>query len=238
MKKNALHKSKKRAAKKPPRNRFHRHSKLSEYKFLQVLEAFSEDKPAALAASETRISVKTVRTIYSGFRDRLIAATISDPYEFGGAGRFLLDGGKLGDRGRRFLAELARSETYAAHVRRHDFRLKKGERFTDELFECAVRAFCTLAMHGQPEDHYPPKTVEAILIFREIADWIAANRDQAGFLEQQASFLSRFDAIVEQMPRLLEKEDLLALRTHSKLHRFPENILLTGLRHYLLKDPL
>tara|TARA_R110001599_G_scaffold25282_7_gene90570 strand:- start:12763 stop:13479 length:717 start_codon:yes stop_codon:yes gene_type:complete len=231
-------KTEKHPIRKQPRNRFYRYAKLSEYKFLKVLKAFAEDKPVADASSEIQISAKTVRALYKGLRTRLIKASNSDPYAFGGAGRFLLDGGQLGDRGRRFLSELAESVTYAGHVKRHDFRLKKGERFTDELFECAIRAFCTLAMPGQPEDHYPSEVLEAIFIFREISEWIGKNRDHAEHLEEEASLLSRFDAVIEQMPQLLEKEDLFALKKHSKLHRFPENILLTDLRRYLLKDPL
>lgn len=238
MRKNMAGKSKKQSQKSAPRNRFHRRAKLSEYKFLKVLQAFADDIPANVTAQKTRISVKTVRGLYAGFRDRLIAGAISDPYAFGGAGRFLLDGAKLGDRGRRFLAELGKSKTYASHIKLHGFRRKPGTKHTDELFECAVRAFCTLAMKGRPEDYYPKETTNAVRTFREILEWVSENMEHAELLEQQSSLMTRLDVIIEQMPRLLEQEDLLSLKTHSTPHRYPENVLFEHLRKYLLQDPL
>jgi hypothetical protein len=220
------------------RNRYHRRAKLSEYKFLQVLQGFADDLPIDDAAKRTRISSKTVRALYRGLREKLIAAALHDPFAFGGAGRFLIDNGRLGDRGRRFLEELAKTETYDRHLQRHAPRIGGKANASVELFECAVRSFCTMSMRNKPEEYYPPETLQALQTFHEIAAWIAENRKSAEFLEERAQLLSRFVKITDQLPRLLEKEDLLALKSHARPHRYPGNVLYEDLRRYLLRDPL
>lgn len=229
---------KKKLGEQPLRNRYHRHAKLSEYRFLKVLAQYASDISVAEAALSVRISEKTVRTLYVGFRGRMIAAMLNDPFAFGGAGRFLLDGRRLGDRGRRFLGEVGKSTIFKDHLKTHVRRKLAESPYNEHLLECAVRLFCTLSMRNAPEHYYPPETMEALKTFREIAGWISENREQVGFLEHRAELLTRFDSIIQNMPRLLEQEDLLALRTHSREHRFPGNVLYDDLRRYLLRDPL
>ena len=85
-----------------PKNRYMRGSKLSEYKFLQILRVFAEDKTSAELASEIRVSEKTIRATYRHLREKLLEAILIDKHAFGGAGDYLMRDNKLDEKGSAF----------------------------------------------------------------------------------------------------------------------------------------
>ncbi len=229
---------KNRVSKTRIRNRYHRRAKLSEYKFLQVLQGFCDDIPAANLTLKTRISEKTIRATYKALRGQLYFATQGDRYGFGGAGFFLFLGGNLRERGRQFIEEVSQRQIFLDHMRRHGPRTRKPTDATDFLFEVTVRMFCNIGMQKDLATLYPKETREALSTIREIAQWIRENQEIEGFSTKYASLLEGFEKIVTNMPKLLEMEELLALKTKSVAHRFPSNVMYEDLRRYLLKNPL
>lgn len=229
---------KKRVAKTRIRNRYHRRAKLSEYKFLQVLQGFCDDIPAADLVHKTRVSEKTIRSTYKALRGQLYFATQSDRYGFGGAGFFLFLDGNLRERGRHFIEKVSQRKIFLNHMRRHGPRSRSPTDATDFLFEVTVRMFCNISMQKDHATLYPQETRKALETIREIVQWIRENQETEGFFVKYASLLKDFEKIVTSMPKLLEMEELQALKTKSVAHRFPSNVMYEDLRLYLLKNPL
>lgn len=220
------------------RNRYHRKAKLSEYKFLQVLRGFCEDIPAAELMVKTRISEKTIRKTYKSLRIELIQAVLDDIHGFGGTGFFMFRDNELQERGRHFLEVMTTNQIFKEHLRQHGPRTKKPSDVSELLFEVTVKMFCNISMKKNVATLYPPKTREAIISIRDIANWIRENRDTEGFFERYSTFLERFNVVLANMPKLLVQEELQALRFKSVAHRFPSSVLYDDFRRFLSKNPL
>ena len=98
--------------------------------------------------------------------------------------------------------------------------------------------FCNIDIAKTPEALYPEDTLQALETIREIAEWIAENKQTEDFLDRYGDVVKRFGAIVDQMPKLLAQEELLSLKTKSSAHRLPALPLYNGLRRYLRANPL
>lgn len=215
-----------------------RNAKLSEYRFLKILHGFAMNQTAKELAPEIRISEKTIRAIYRQLRDRLPEAIMMNPQGFGGAGYHLLPDRRLGVKGKRFLATIARSGIYARHAERHAPRLSDMRGMGDLLFEVAVRMLCNTSLRQGAMIDYAPDTKAALREASQIADWIRENRHKEGFLERQGRLIRRFEEIAEGMKRILDHEALAVLRTQAREHRYSAELLYSDLRRYLLKHPL
>lgn len=80
-----------RQVRKKSRNRYARSAKVSEYKTLQLVEAFAHDLTVRQAARRTRMSERTVRDRYADIRGKLLTACTTRPDFFNGFGHVLLD---------------------------------------------------------------------------------------------------------------------------------------------------
>ena len=230
--------SKHRGSPPPRKNRYYRRSKLSEYSFLRILEGFAEDRTVAECADGMRVSEKTVRAVFMALRRKLVPATLTEPYQFGGTGFFLFQGGRLSERGKAVLKSVAESEIFHTHMTRHCPRLADPRDGKSYLFEVAVRLFCNIALQKTAEHLYPAETRSAAAQMQGIALWISENRETERFHEKHGQLVARFGKVVDAMPVLLELEELQALRSKSAAHRYPAHILKDELRRYLLRDPL
>lgn len=215
-----------------------RASKLSEYKFLQILKGFAEDKTARELASEIRISEKTIRATYRALRLKLIEALVRNRSAFGGAGSYLLRHGRFDARTRRFLEGVAASDLFSKHVERHAPRLRSKEDAQGLLFEVAMRMFCSLSMREGTLIDYPPDTKQALIEMREIGLWIRQNLEREGFLDKYGHVVERFRKLTGDMKLLTEKEELLALKSKSRMHAYTSDRFYNDMRRYLLKSPL
>lgn len=224
--------------KKKPKNRYARSSKLSEYRFLKVLKGFAMDKTAKELAEETGISEKSIRSTYRGFRNKLIEAAIYNRDAFGGAGFYLLRKGKLDEQGERFLQGVAESKIFTDHVDRHAPRLHSPEDLQGLIFEVVIRVFCNVDMDEGTLIDYPEETKKAVLELRDMGQWIRENMQTEGFLDKYGHVVERFRKVAADMKLLMEKEELLAMQTKSRAHRFPWELFYNDLRRYLLKHPL
>lgn len=220
------------------RNRYFRRAKLSEYSFLKILHGFANDIPTPDLALNIRVSAKTIRATYRALRGCLFEATLQAPKILGGSGHFLIKNGQLSERGKMFLAAIAESKIFTNHCQTHTPRNKQKTEYQYLLFEVAVRVFCNIAINKTPDTLYPEETRDAIKTIQEIAQWISENRQTDGFPENYAGVIRRFGVILDQLPRLLEQEGLLALKTKSVAHRFPAIVMYDDLRRYLLVNPL
>lgn len=221
-----------------PKNRYVRHAKLSEYRFLKVLKGFACDSPAKEVAASSGISEKTIRAAYIELRTKLIEATLAQPFAFGGAGHFLLRDGRVGQRGRAFFEAIYESDIYQDHIRRHAPRLKNHAEMQGLIYEVTVRLFCHISMRRDALITFPDETTAALHEMKDIAAWIREGMKTEGFAEKYADVIARFGKISEQMETLLENEQLLSLRSQSSEHRYANDLLYSDLRRFLLKSPL
>lgn len=224
--------------KKKLKNRYSRSSKLSEYRFLKILKGFAMDMTAKELATDSGISEKSIRANYGELRNKLIEAAIYNRDAFSGAGFYLLRKGKLDDQGKRFLHGVAESEIFTKHVKRHAPRVKTEEDFQGLIFEVVVRVFCNIHLDEGALIDYPEETKQAVLELRNMGQWVRENIQKEGFLEKYGHIVEQFRKVANEMKLLLEKEELLALQSKSKAHRFPWELLYNDLRRHLLKYPL
>lgn len=196
------------------------------------------DQTARELAAEIRVTEKTIRATYRLLRDRLPEAIMMNPQGFGGAGYHLLPDRRLGVKGKRFLATIARSDIYARHAEHYAPRLSDMRGMGNLLFEVAVRMLCNTSLRQGAMIDYAQDTKAALREASQIADWIRENRDREGFLERNGRLIRRFAQIAEGMELILEHETFAALRTQSREHRYPAELLYNDFRRHLLKHPL
>ncbi len=221
-----------------PANRYYRHSRLSEYRFLRILRAFADNVPATETARRMRLSDKSVRALYAALRESLLKAAIASPRDFGWAGYYLIEDGYLSKRGHDFVETVFESGLFRDHIARHGLRLRTPRDRGRAVIEVTIRMFCHIAMTGPPPSHLNPETREAIEIMGSISGWIRENMQTEGFLEDYAGFIRRFGKAVERMPGVISIDEIAALRDGATEHRYPATVLYDPLRRYLLKDPL
>lgn len=220
------------------KNRYMRNAKLSEYRFLKVLRGFAADYTAKELARDSGISAKTIRATYRVLRNKLIEAAIYNRKGFGGAGLYLLRKGRLDAQGKRFLKGVAESDLFQRHVERHAPRLNSEEDLQGLVFEVAIRTFCNIHIAEGTFIDYPDKTKEAVENLRDISQWIRENLPKEGFVERYGHIIEQFRKVSEGMRLLLEKEELLALKSRSREHRYPWDLLYNDLRRFLSKHPM
>ena len=215
-----------------------RNSKISEYKFLQILKGFSDSVSAKELASKIKVSEKSIRAIYRSLRDKLIEAVVLNQHDFNEAGFYLLRGGKMDEKGKRFLAGVAESTLFTDHIEKHAPRLHSQEDLQTILFEVSVRVFCNIKLKDGALIDFPDETKDALREMRDIADWIKQNMDNEAFITKYGHVIERFQKLSQDMKLLLEKEQLVAMKNQSKEHHYPWDLLYTDLRRYLLKHPI
>lgn len=135
-----------------PRNRYFAGAKLSEHKFLRILEGYAEGLPITMLEPTTHVSGKSIRGTYRALRTHLPLAVQRDRDRFAGTGALLLAGGAPSPDGRRLLAQIERSRRFARYVTIHAPRINSAEEEQLLLFEKAVRVICTLDIRGMELD--------------------------------------------------------------------------------------
>ena len=236
--KKAKRKSEKATVHGAAKNRYARRSKLSEYQFLRVLRAFADNLTVKEASAQIRVSERSIRTLYRHLRAHLIAATLLEPFRFGGAGFYLFDQGRISRRGREMMRVVYTNENYRRHKQRHAPRWRKGRSEHDLVIEMVVRLYCSLHMEKTPENLYPDDTRAALAQLRDIGSWIRDNQDMPSFVEEHAATLKRFREVSANMMNLLEREALLSLTKNAAFHRFPASVLFEDLKASLKARPL
>ncbi len=76
-----------------------------------------------------------------------------------------------------------------------------------------------VGMRGSVTD-YPPETREALQNMRDIGNSIRVNIGQGGFLQEYGHVVERFRKVRADMRILLEKKELLNLKSKSRAHRY------------------
>ena len=85
----------------------------------------------------------------------------------------------------------------------------------------------------------PPETKTALRELREIGSVrIKADGGNEDDDQRRRNAADDFEALQAEADRLVEQEKLLSLRSQSRLHRYPRNVLYDDLRRYLLRSPL
>lgn len=151
-----------RARKRTQKNRYHRGAKASEYTTLKILRGFAEGRPVRDLASEMRLSEKTLRDIHGRLRQKLIAASLAQPTDFGRAGMFLYRDGRLSPTGHAFLQAVRESNLFRAHKQRHALRFAAPHQEVSHLIEVTIRVFCNISMDKSLEAFCLPSSGKAL----------------------------------------------------------------------------
>ncbi|OAB55823.1 hypothetical protein AY600_17975 [Phormidium willei BDU 130791] len=208
-----------------------------------MLRCFCEEKTVQGAAAETRVSVRSVRSLFERFREALLRAALEDRFAFGWAGYFLFENDEISARGAAILDAIASSDLMRWAIERHGVRVglskaKPDPRFSYLLFETAVRVFCALSMKKGNDTLYGPEIHEAYANLQLVALYIHMHKDGP---EDPAFFdavVTSFERIMRDFPRLLEQEEFSNLVAARRHHLYMNDVLYNDLRRYLLKNPL
>ena len=221
-----------------PSNRYHRGSKLSEYKFLKLLRGFCDQTTPKELSTTLRVSEKTIRARYMDLRKRLMLATRIEPFAFGGAGFFLFQGNELSERGRTFLKEISTSEQFLRHIKRQAPRLAGSPDHNLYLFEATVRFFCNMQMGKTEDTLYPEETREHLHRLREIAELVQEIEETPEIQGRFNATLEHYERVEKQFSKLIDREELLSLAKKSKIHRYPSAVFHDDLRRHIVRHPL
>ena len=244
--KNPTPKSKKRsdlAGNRSPRNRYMRSSKLSEYKFLRVLRGFADELTIKELSEETRISERSIRSLFGRLRRAVLEAAMAEPKSFGWAGYFLFDGDAFSERGHHMIDVVSGSDVFRRFLNHHEFRLglttdEVDDNFAYILAEATIRIFCMLSMNKDNETLYSDEMQEAYAGLQLVALYIAQHQSQPDDPSLFRAALSSFERVVTDFPRALAQDEFRSLVQGFKLHRYPNDLFYDDLRRYLLKYPL
>lgn len=135
-----------------PRNRYCAGAKLSEHKFLRILQGYAEALPIKALEPRTHVSGKTIRSTYRVLRTNLPTAAQRERARFSHAGLYLFEGESITPEGRRIVASIERTRRFTRYIKRHAPRLSSGEDEHLFLLEKAVRIFCALDLRGVEVD--------------------------------------------------------------------------------------
>ncbi len=125
------------------KNRYARGSKLSEHKFLRLLQGYADAVPITTLEPTTRVSAKTIRTTYAALRAALPAAVSLAPHRFGAAGSFLSH-----ELAPHWLASIRQSRIYQRHRRQLAPRVSCPLAEEYLATEMAVRILCALDLRA------------------------------------------------------------------------------------------
>lgn len=135
-----------------PKNRYYLGAKLSEHKFLRLLNGFAESTPIKTLEPTTHVSGKTIRATYRSLRANLPMATQRERARFSNAGIYLFEGESITPEGRHIIASIERTRRFGRYIKRHAPRLTSSEDEHLLLLEKAVRIFCALDLRGVDVD--------------------------------------------------------------------------------------
>jgi len=241
MVKSAPEKNKKHRPKRP-RNRYMRGAKISEYRFLKLLRGFADDQTAQETAWQVKLSEKRTREIYDVLRDKLMRAVLEQPFAFGWAGYFLFDGLEISTRGAAIFDAVSESDIFKSALIRHAPRAgltgDVSDRFSQVLMEVTVRVFCALAMRKDNDTLYSEEMHDAFAKLQLVAIYIHQHKQQPDDPELFRAVTDSFEAIMCDFPKVLAEDELKALVQGHRPHRYPQEVLYTDLRRYLLDNPL
>lgn len=136
-------KKQKRARKSAQRNRYYRSARLSEHKFLRILQGYADRMTIQELDATIRVTARTIRETYGKLRSALPDAIEAMPDAFGGAGRVLAhpDAAQL-------LDAIRTSRCFRRYLRMHAPRAKPGEGLDILTVEFAVRVLCALDLRS------------------------------------------------------------------------------------------
>ena len=160
------------------KNRYAAGAKLSEHKFLRILEGYAEGLPIQALEPTIHVSGKTIRGTYRTLRTHLPLAVQRERARFAGAGDVLFSGGGLSPEGNRLLSGIARTRRFARYVHRHAPRINSAEEERLLLVEKAVRVMCAVDLRGI-EELFPEFTRAAEARARRIAQEVMAQQQPA-----------------------------------------------------------
>lgn len=150
-----------------PRNRYVLGAKLSEHKFLRVLDGYASGTPIRALEPTTHVSGKTIRAAYGALRANLPTAARCECARFSNAGIYLFEGEGIAPEGRRIIASIERTRRFGRYIKRHAPRLSSSEDEHLFLLEKAVRIFCALDLRGlDVDDHLLAQIAEAFTALR------------------------------------------------------------------------
>lgn len=135
-----------------PRNRYYAGAKLSEHKFLRLLQGYAQSTPIKLLEPTTHVSGKTIRATYCTLRATLPIATKRERARFAHAGVYLFESEGITSDGRRILASIERTRRFDRYIKRHAPRLSSCEDEHLFLLEKAIRIFCAMDLRGLAVD--------------------------------------------------------------------------------------
>ncbi|MBU1210182.1 MAG: hypothetical protein KJ587_02795 [Alphaproteobacteria bacterium] len=141
-------KNKKSVRKYARQNRYVIGAKISEHKFLRILQGYADGIPVQLLEPTTHVGGKTIRATYWTLRAHLPLAIGAQPEQFSGAGVYLFDNGTVTVVGRCILGRVQRTRRFAHYVRRHAPRLKSEQGEQLLLIEKTVRILCALDLRA------------------------------------------------------------------------------------------
>lgn len=169
-----------------PRNRYCAGAKLSEHKFLRILQGYADALPIRALEPRTHVSGKTIRSTYRALRTNLPTATQRERTRFSHAGVYLFEDEAVTPEGRCILASIERTRRFSRYIKRHAPRLSSCEDEQHFLLEKAVRIFCALDLRGVEVDaRLLAQIAEAFTILRpgeplqKLADFIPGAKPHA-----------------------------------------------------------
>ena len=229
-------KNKKARPKPRPKNRYMRGSKLSEYKFLQILKGFAYALSPKNAAAETGISEKTVRSIYAALRHKVMEAAKSGKPIFGLGSDYLYKDGELTEKGASFLDAVARSQHFKNYLSDHAPRLGAHDE-QEYVFDLGMRIFTGLVVADEEFYSVSEGLQRSLILLAAMQSWIDANKDEPGFVEQNKETIERHASLSRLASMVEEQRQIIALRKSSE-HRYAADRYYQDLRKHLLKSPI
>lgn len=134
------------------RNRYCSGAKLSEHKFLRILQGYAHARTIGELEPTTHVTGKTIRATYRVLRANLTIAAQREQARFASAGLYLFEGERVAPQGRVILAAIERTRRFARYIKRHAPRLSSDAEERLFLIEKAVRIFCALDLRGVEVD--------------------------------------------------------------------------------------
>ncbi|WP_342075601.1 hypothetical protein [Yoonia sp. SS1-5] len=223
-----------------PKNRYQRHSKLSESKFLEVLKGFSELTVSNQIASKTRISEKTVRELTWKIRFRMMDDIMNNRNIFQGIRRYLFDGGKILPRGQRLLDDAGAVDPMILYTMLHrlDGRRLTERHYSALVIENAVRAYCRMA--GQPYGLFEmsDELKNTYKIIKDSAEGLAKAEVTAENMQEYEALVAENARLLKDAEEVLDLEQRMAVADAHRSYVSPNQVIYNDLRKSLVKKPL
>lgn len=223
-----------------PKNRYQRHSKLSEAKFLEILKGFSELTVSNQIASKTRVSEKTVRELNWKIRFRMMDPIMNNRNVFQGIRRYLFDEGKVLPRGQRLLEDAGAVDPMILYTLLHrlDGRRLTERHYSALMIENAVRAYCRMA--GQPYGLFEmsDELKNTYKIIKDTADGLANAEITAENMREYAALVAENERLLKDAEEVLDMEQRMAVADAHRSYISPNQIIYNDLRKSLTKNPL